>query len=151
MRPGVELSGRPVYTCAMLRRSLRTLIALMAFLPLQFSGAGHAAVCALDGHGASAAMGMLTMASGAAMTASSETAPDANALADVRSADDTSCDHGMAPERCMAAPACAAFVFALPRGEREVALVAHPDGMAPLTVLAPASVTHPPDLRPPRA
>lgn len=136
----------------MLRRSLRTVIALMAFLPLQFLGAGHAAVCALGGHGASAAMGMPTMApSGAAMTASSETAPDSDAVADVRSADDTSCDHGVAPERCMAAPACAAFVFALPRGEREVALVAHPDGMAPLTVLAPASVTHPPDLRPPRA
>lgn len=136
----------------MLRRSFRAVVAILAFLPLQFLGAGPAVACAAGGPGASTAMGMSGMApSGAVTVASSETAREASARSHIRSADETPCDHGVAPERCMAAPACAALVFALPRGEREVALPAHPDRMAPLTVLPPASVTHPPDIRPPRA
>lgn len=148
----MQLSGSFVYISAMRSRSLRALLAILAFLPLQLIGAGHAVACARDGHGASTAMGMPGMgASGSATVASSQPAPEASASAHVRSADDASCNHGVAPGRCMAAPACAPVVFALSRDEREGAVAAQPDGMEPLTVLAPASVTHPPDLRPPRA
>lgn len=137
------------------RRLARAVTALVALLALQLVGVGSAAAaCVLGSHGPAASGaavvapggGMPGMVMGAGSAAESGTG---GALAVPAGGD--SCDHDAAPERCMSAPACAAFVPGHAVVSRDVAQDRPPTRVAPLVVLAPPSVTSPPDLRPPRA
>lgn len=143
----------------MLRRLARTTVALVAFFALQLVGAGGAAAaCMLGDHGAVASgaagatlgLDMPDMVMGIPSANGSDGNGGRSASA-VPPGDDSSCDHGTVPERCMSAPACASFVPGRPAGDRDVAHALAHTRVAPLIVLAPASVSSPPDLRPPRA
>lgn len=145
----MDLFPTAVYICAMFHRPLRrvlTLLALIALLPLQLFGAARAVACSAGGHVMDKGMTMAGMS--AAGGASSATR---DAQGDVRPAGAPDCEHDVAPEQCMVAPACVALVFSLPPSDRSMVVACHRDGAPTLTMLAPPSVTHPPALRPPRA
>ena len=144
----------------MFRRASRLVIAFAALLSLQIAGVGHAMACEMGGHVAESAgefapaAGMRGMAGMSGMaTPPTPGAPRADGRSTLdEPAGERPRDHGAPTRECMATPVCAAVLTAQPHGEREHS-ISHDgrNGVIAMAVIAPLSVTFPPDLRPPRA